>query len=301
VKIQKQLADNTNKWFENRRDLFIREMLDLFFNIVRSFQETYLIYCNCHKPFHKSETDLLSSKNMDSLAKIWDLLTEYVGTETDKGPLWRLKDLCHQIWPENFEEREVSGSLIDWLVGSVFHEAMKLKENIYILNNYGPLGRKIQKTSGAEVYSRLQNVMSIQAIINFIDLKNVVVRISTDVIKQMEQIVFLLGKTQYLLRIMLPTLARNMLIVRLLAEREDIIIDQWGESLEEVFADMFNGDASAGFCAAGRSYQSGQWYVKALEMYQRALSLNRHSDEAVVKVVQLQAIVNQNQEVLGLA
>ncbi|MCI5122742.1 MAG: hypothetical protein D3908_16455, partial [Candidatus Electrothrix sp. AUS4] len=60
-----------------------------------------------------------------------------IGEETDKGPLWTLRELCRRVWPEGEHEEDVEGSLVDWLMGSIFHEAIRLREDVHILNNYG--------------------------------------------------------------------------------------------------------------------------------------------------------------------
>ena len=75
----------------------------------------------------------------------------------------------------------------------------------------------------------------------------------------------------------------------------------WGEEVEDVFTDMFFGDIAEGFCTAGTSYFNGQWFMQALKMYQRALVADPTSDEAIVKIVQLQAVMKENREILRVA
>ncbi len=294
--------ERKENWFEKRRDLFVRETVDSFFQIMPAFHSIYLVYIDCLR-LHRDKAcaDLVGSEKEASLGKIWDQLQLFVGTEADKGPLWQLKDLCHKVWPENREDQDVNGRVVDWLLGSVFHEAMKLKENIYLLNSYGPAAHKIEAHSAGSATNQLLTPSLTPYLMNVVDVSRLINRIGRDVMNQMEQIAFLLGQINYLLRMMMPGLARNMLLVRLLVEREDRVQQLWGESLEDIFGEMFFGDATEGFCAAGRSYLQGQWYLKSLEMYQRALSIDRQCDEAIMRVAQLQAIVNENQEILGVA
>ncbi|NOQ45058.1 MAG: hypothetical protein GQ559_00010 [Desulfobulbaceae bacterium] len=285
-------------WFEQRRDHFMRLVVDEFFRQIRSFHDLYSIYLDCRKK-GRTCSDLLSRETQEARDKIWDRLTIMVGTETEKGPLWQLKDLCHQVWPENEDHQDVNGSLVDWLIGSVFHEAMKLKENIYMLNSYGPAAFRMKDVPAnasremfpsAGTYPQLSHIVDIQGLLN---------RIVTDVAVQMEQIGFLFVQANYILRMMMPGLARNMLVVRLLAEQEDVIAELWGESLEEMYAEMFFGAAAAGFCAAGWSYLSGQWYVQALGMYRRAMDMDGQCDEAFVKIAQLEVMIRENSNLLG--
>ena len=49
-----------NRWFAERRDFFVRQLVDEFFLLHRSFQETYLVYLECHDPEQWDCSDLLA-------------------------------------------------------------------------------------------------------------------------------------------------------------------------------------------------------------------------------------------------
>ncbi len=285
-------------WFERRRDYFMRQLFADFFPLAVSFQDLYQVYLSCRKPEFNGCSDLLDRRNEELRTQIWDGLTVMVGSEVAKGPLWQLKDLCHRLWPEEEHGHNLEGSLIDWLVGSMFHEAMKLKENIYILNSYGPAAFRISGPGNSDA-SRSHAETASPRLARMMDVKGLIRRIVVDVIRQMDQLAFLLGQTSYMLRTILSGLTSNMLVVRLLVEQEDVTFELWGEKADAVFADMFYDAPEQGFCAAGRSYLSGQWYARALAMYRRAVAVDAGCDEAFVKVSQLQAILRQNEELLG--
>lgn len=286
-----------NHWFEKRRDFFTRQLMDVFFRVKLDFQETYLVYLECRNPGAMDCSDLLDEQAVEKRRQLWDQLVRMVGSENKKGPLWQLKDLCHMVWPGIEHEHDVSGSLFDWLVGSIFHETMKLKENIYLLDRYGPAACKIKARplgvgynveSGVLVYpeNRLGNIVDVQDLIR---------RAANDAVTQIEQIAFLFNHASYMLRLKMSVLAGNELIVRFLVEEEDKVSLLWGENIEDVFRDMYR-DAVEGFCRAGRSYQEAQWFAEALAMYQRALQIDPHCDEAIVKSVQLQSVVSETRE-----
>ncbi|WP_456387243.1 hypothetical protein [Desulfolithobacter sp.] len=293
-------AENSSRdWFEQRRDHFVRQVVDGFFHVFISFQGIYQVYVS--RCANTASCADMRDKEVETVRRdMWERLTSLVGSETEKGPLWQLKDLCHRVWPET-EEQDVSGSLLDWLVGSVFHEAMKLKENIYLLNSYGPAAFRMQENPEAQrgVIHRL-SVLPPTRLATVVDARRLVGRIVSDVAGQLEQIGFLFGQANYILRMMMPSLGSNMLVVRLLVEQEDIVRRLWGEDIRQLLADMFSGDAAEGFCAAGRSYLAGQWYSQALTMYQRALEEDSACDEALAKVAQLGVIVRDHSRLLGL-
>ena len=286
-------------WFEQRRDFFIRQLFEEYFQIISSFQELYSVYLACRQPGTRGCSDLLDRRNEKLRTQIWDNLTALVGTEVDRGPLWRLKDHCHRLWPEDEHGRNFEGSLIDWLIGSIFHEAMKLKENIYILNSYGPAAFKFSEPEPGRGAGLLRQDISALRLARMMDINGLIKRIVGDVISQMEQLAFLFGQTGYMLRTMVSGLSHNLLLIRFLVEQESAVRTLWGEGMDDVFADMFYDAPEQGFCAAGRSYLNGQWYSRAFAMYQRALDLDSGCDEAVAKVYQLQAIIRRNKELLG--
>ena len=100
---------------------------------------------------------------------------------------------------------------------------------------------------------------------------------------------------------MLSGLADNFLLVRFLVEQEDVVEELWSESLADVFADMYAGVPALGFCAAGRSYMSGQWYTRALVMYKRALEFDGGCEEAEKKIQELEILIEKNSAFLGAA
>ena len=290
-----------NRWFAERRDFFVRQLVDEFFLLHRAFQETYLLYLDSREPGKCACSDLLAQRFRTQRAELWQRLAHLVGSETEKGPLWRLKDFCHLLWPEGDQAGEVSGSLLDWLIGSIFHETMKLKENIYLLNSYGPAACRLQDRPLDLAASFRGGTPSLPMLENIMDVHGLISRAAADALRQMEQIAFLFNHAAFMLRVMMPALAANALVVRLLIEREQVVRILWGEGLVAIFQDMYCGDGASGFCVAGRSYLAGQWFAQALKAYQRALAVDSTCDEAITRMAQLQAVVRENRELLGAA
>ena len=98
-------SSKKNNWFEVRRALFVRSMVKEFYGTVRAFRDFYGKF---------STTGQASFGDIDRL----------VGKESHKGALWNLKDQCHKLWRQRHPGSEVQGCLLDWLMGSIFHEAM---------------------------------------------------------------------------------------------------------------------------------------------------------------------------------
>lgn len=270
-------------WFEGRRNHFVRQLLDDALELIRWFQQVQDLYSSSRPREHSGGAGSRSAQ--ETQAELLWQCTAMVGTETCKGGLWQLKDLCHQIWPREEPDQPAHGVLLDWLVGSLFHEAMKLKENLYLLNNYG-----------AAVVGENTTLLGDRCLRAFppdllaSDLSMLVGGIA----QQMERVGLLFGQVSCALRAMLPELIGNALIVRLLAEREAVVTELWGESLEAIFSDVLSGGAAAGFCLAGASYLRGQWFRQALTMYERALGCDRQCNEARVRAAHLKAVLRED-------
>lgn len=261
-----QAGQKRNKWFAGRRDFFVTSMLKGFYRTAGGFLQIYQDYL---------KTGTVPYDEIDKL----------VGTENRKGCLWSLKDDCHQLWRNGDSAFELNGSLLDWIIGSLFHEAMKLKENIYLYEFYAPLAHDMK----GEWRLEIQKFCGVEC-------RRFMERISHEVDRQMENLGFMFGRAIYLLRTMLPCQAHNPLLLRYLIEHRDVVSELWSESLDEIFKDMFHGVPENGYCFAAQSYFDGNWYEKALAAYQEALRINKHCEAAVLGTCQLEAILKKVEE-----
>ncbi len=277
-------------WFSSRRDHFVRQVVGDFFHLIGWFHTLYGNYSNVYGADNIGGGSLPDQQADALQVELLQQISLMVGTEKKNGPLWQLKDLCHQVWPQEEREQHIHGVLVDWLIGSLFHEAMKLKENLYLLNNYGSAALAINSLND----QHNPRYRQLPAIADLVDIQTLIKRIGGDFARQMERMGFLFGQVNYLLRLMVSELAENMLIIRLLVEQEKTVAELWGESLETLFNDIFSDGAATGFCRAGSSYLQGQWYRQALAVYERAFACDRQCDEAIARIAHLKAILRDN-------
>jgi hypothetical protein len=257
--------NSSNSWFEEKRSLLIRNLLKEFHGSYSSFLLLYDRY-------------LVSSEV--SFAEIEQL----VGSESRKGPLWRLKDTCHRLWRQVDVQEEINGRLLDWVMGSLFHEAMKIKENAYIIQHYRPLAEKM--TCPPDDGERIVCGM---------EFERLILRTADESSRQMENLSLMLGRANYLLRLLMREQSHNVILLRYLIENEQVVIQLWSESLRELFQDMFSGAPEHGYCAAARSYLTDHWQEQALTAYAQALEINARSEEAQRYVLQLKALLHQRE------
>lgn len=109
-----------NSWLKKRRHIFIRDLVDDFISTKMEFNKIL-------KDYNKSPT--IPRKKMET----------WIGEEKKKGQLWHLKDLSHKLFRNNSGKNNLYEQLFDWTIGSIFHEAIKLKEDTFQINAYRPL------------------------------------------------------------------------------------------------------------------------------------------------------------------
>ncbi len=254
----------TNRWLKQRRAYHIMLLYRDFFRVFRQFQTIYLAY-------------------LEKAAVSYAALEELIGSENAKGRLWRLKDRCHLLW-KNDGERHIEGCLLDLVLGSLFHECMKLKENTYLLERYRP---QLEQYLTAD--RKAETGLNWPAAIGFkgFEWKRILLKTGGESGSQMENLNFLFGQANYLFRLLLQAESGNGLLLRYLLEHEELVTEAWQESLEGLFADLFAGQPELGFLIAGRSYQEGQWYEQAREAYRRALALQPDCHEARQQIPRL--------------
>ncbi len=239
-----------NKWFEERKDVFIR-------NAVRDFLKASGFFAQIFEKGSKGRE--IDFKDLDHL----------VGTEASKGLLWQLKELCHSIWGSE-EQMDIECAFFDWLIGSIFHEGMKLKENAYMLQYYKPAYEKM-------MYQRRELVQN-QYGDDYLELfRDATVETDT----ALARLNRFFSKASEQLRKILLKCTDNYLLLRLLVEKEDDFDRLWGpNSIPRLFTQMFSGQPEKGYCLAAKSYRDGNWIENARDTYQKALHINPVSEEA---------------------
>ena len=288
---RKRAADN--QWLSERREFFVRQAVAGLQEVLAACCEIYDHYLHCYRVQADRRPQvfaLLEPEQAPRQRQLYQLLDGLLGSESRKGPLWRLKDLSHQLWPQEATGRlETGGHLLDWYVGSLFHETMKLKETVYLVLRYAPAARRLPdiRRSGDNPWAPF---LASGVGAPFLDVDRFLLCLGRDIVRQMEHLGYLVGQLTILLRLMLPELGRHLLVARYLAEEADWFEDIWGDRLPDWFAEIFS-SAAQGFMLVGRSYQDGQWYAEALAMYRRALALAPDLGEALVRVRQGEAVL----------
>ncbi|MBW2291299.1 MAG: hypothetical protein JRG94_03210 [Deltaproteobacteria bacterium] len=189
--------------------------------------------------------------------------------DSDNSILFRLKERCHALFRKDPSatsaiHREV---LFDLTVGSLFHEAMKLRENLYQQEVYVPKVEQLLEEHGrddAEFFPDFEKIQAAGA------------GRTLDALRETKA---LLAETRKQLRAMLEAHSDNALLTRNLVGNREAVEFVFEADLAEILAGI-HGDAAAGFRAAAHSYLESAFFGDAIVCLDAARSEVRKDVDA---------------------
>jgi len=198
----------------------------------------------------------------------FDDIEEFVTDKDPTLPLFNLKESCHMLFRYQGEEQSSDEEkLLDLAVGSIFHEAMKLRENLYQLKVYKPRYLQIQKSQQTSDYERtlLQEFMKIG------------IKTEKRLTESMLEIKRLLQDTLEQLAHLLPRYKDNAVLIKFLLHNKDLLQRAFGRRRGlKIIADMFPGGLGEAYDIEGRSYLASEHYDLAAEFFGQALKYKIH-------------------------
>jgi tetratricopeptide (TPR) repeat protein len=180
--------------------------------------------------------------------------------DDEHSVLFRLKGRCHALFRRDPERRAVAmrrEALFDLAVGSLFHEAMKFRENFYQREVYGPRVRDLRGESGAENAGLFREFEKI--------LSAVAQRLEEGLHESEE----LLAQTRDQLALLLVEYPDNGFVTRCLIENRADADAVFEKGLDALLA-LIHGDAATGHLVAGRSYLASGYFAEAEAALERA-------------------------------
>jgi len=180
--------------------------------------------------------------------------------DTEASVLFRLKERCHALFRAGGGDDELPRvALFDLAVGSLFHEAMKLRENFYQLEVYAPKVEAARRDaeSGTEAL--------------FEEFARILAASRERLVEALLESEALLEQTRRQFRVLLRTHRTNGLVVRYLLENAELAEEVLGESLDAFWTDV-HGDAVAAYALAARSYLESGYFDESKRVLAEALS-----------------------------
>jgi len=180
----------------------------------------------------------------------WEEVQRLVGDD-EASVLFRLKERSHALFRGGVAGAELPRvALFDLAVGSLFHEAMKLRENFYQLEVYAPkvAAARADAEPGSEaLFDEFARILRASR-----------VRLE-EALGESES---LLEQTRRQFRVLLAAHRENGFVTRYLLENASLAEEVLGEPLDALFASL-HGDAVAGYALAARSYLESGYFEEA--------------------------------------
>lgn len=193
--------------------------------------------------------------------------------EDDEGSvLFRLKERTHRLFRTPRGESRAPThreALFDLAVGSLFHEAMKLRENVYQREIYGPRVRALH--SDAEQESKAL----------FDEFDRMLGSVEARVDEGVQELETLVQRTADQLRLLIAQPPDDG-ATRFMTERPEEVEAVFGVSLAHQLEVMF-GSVSRGFERAGHSYLTSGFFASAADCFDRSLQLQPDAQVAALR------------------
>lgn len=181
--------------------------------------------------------------------------------------LYRLKERSHALFRTDGSHRSASvrrEALFDLAVGSLFHEAMKLRESLYQQEVYAPRIASLRDAATEdtdELFGEFERI-----------LDKSVARLHEVV----AEVRVLLAQTRDQLRRLLVERAHDRVVTRFLLRRREAVTDTFPEGFEGLLEAM-HGDVATGLVEAARSLLESAYFVEGAQTLREAA---RHVSES---------------------
>ncbi|MCK9238887.1 hypothetical protein [Desulfocurvus sp.] len=220
----------------------------------------------------------LASRELESGFRLLDrsghvdfaLLSHLLGQEMNKGLLWHLKDTAHVLFKH--DDRPGArrlGQFLDWSVGYIFHDAMKLREDAYQQQTYAPWFRKMRHQDRNGRGSSIGD-----------DLFGVLDQTNESIQREVNRIRFLLSICRRLFAEYLPLHADNELLARFLFAQNDLVREVFGADYQNLVGRIYGTRPQRMYVLAARSLRRGGWPDEATRALDRAEALAPGCPEA---------------------
>jgi tetratricopeptide (TPR) repeat protein len=187
--------------------------------------------------------------------------------ERGQSLLYNLKEQSHSLFRIDAKGPvDRNEWLLDLAIGSIFHEAMKLRENIYQMEVYGPRYLQFKPKMAKTAYEYERNYLQ--------QFERIISRAEQGVREGMEETQSLLKDAVEQLIDFFKTNSANPYLARFLLEHQPLLHRVYGnKKVKEIFYLIFKKGLLGAYSLAGGSYlQSGHYDLASL-YFSKALKM----------------------------
>jgi len=192
----------------------------------------------------------------------FEILKDIVGNEMDKGLLWRMKDTAHHVF-RNDPHSQLGGKFLDWAIGYIFHETIKLKEDAYQKQNYAPWFHKLNEEdlqeSEKDITAQLFQVLN---------------QTEESMRREIDRIRFIMAKCRQLLPYYLHRYSDNVLLARYIFSQNELVRSVFDGEYSGLIRAIYVTEPERMYILACQSLRMGGWIDEANEALNKALEVN---------------------------
>ncbi|MGL1860997.1 MAG: hypothetical protein OCC46_00575 [Pseudodesulfovibrio sp.] len=192
----------------------------------------------------------------------FETLQDLLGSEMDKGLLWRMKDTAHHVF-RNDPHSQLGGQFLDWAIGYIFHETIKFKEDAYQKQNYAPWFHKL---SEGELDGSEKEITG-----QFFQILN---QTEESMRRETDRIRFIMAKCRQLLPYYLRRYSDNVLLARYIFSENEMVKSVFREEYDGLIFAIYGPQPERMFILASQSLRLGGWMEEASEALGKALEKN---------------------------
>ena len=189
--------------------------------------------------------------------------------------LYALKESCQSLFRHSSSPVSQKEQIFDLTIGSIFHLAMKLREDQYQLEVYGPEFSKLG--DGGDRSQGQLNLIQ--------EFKKIISRTHQSFTEGLEEIHLLFQDVFRQFQELLGEYRENGLLARFLLEESDLAKEVFGvDAVEVVFRTLYGSKEAQGYRLAGESYFQSAFYANAIKAFTRALEKSPGDESIQFKI-----------------
>lgn len=227
--------------FQKERDRQVVEIVYHFLQAVVTFRQQYEKHK--HGALHFSD-----------LAKLVD--------DQGQSILYALKELSHALYRRGSPFVSEKEQIFDLTIGSIFHLSMKIREDLYQLEIYGP--KYMALIEKGDYPPEQENLVR--------KFREILSRAETSFQEGMEEIAVLTKDVFRQFKDLLFEYRENGLLLRFFMEETNLLEEVIGQdALKELFRVLYAQDEARAYRLAGESYFQSSYFSRAVKNFSLAL------------------------------
>ena len=189
------------------------------------------------------------------------VLREALGDQMNRGILWRLKDTAHHLL-RDAPGTPVYSRFLDWAIGYIFHETLKLMEDTHQHQYYAPSITALAEDNPSRELDAVSRDFTLMAVENQSDMSRKVGRIRR-----------LLAHARLFFHRCYAGQTDNRYVARLLNDREDLIREAFAGEHESLVSAIYGNAPQLLHILAAKSLLEGGKTQAARDAFERARTM----------------------------